>query len=79
MPEQHSVTSTLAELPALAAAAGLRPPVTLVIGPVVELGEPSQLARVPALARTTHPGHPSGPLCGGVCRDAVRARRDSRW
>ena len=39
LPEQHSVTSTLAELPVLAAAAGLRPPVTLVIGPVVELGE----------------------------------------
>ena len=39
MPEQRSVTSTLAELPTLAAAAGLRPPVTLVIGPVVELGE----------------------------------------
>ena len=39
LPEQQSVTSTLAELPVLAAAAGLRPPVTLVIGRVVELGE----------------------------------------
>ena len=49
-PEQRSVVGTLADLPALAAAAAVGPPATLVVGPVAALAH--QLAWAGAGART---------------------------
>jgi siroheme synthase len=66
---QRSVTSTLADLPAIAAAAEIGPPATLVVGPVVGLattldwftGDPAD-APVRELARSqAHRVSPSPP------------------
>jgi uroporphyrin-III C-methyltransferase len=47
-PEQRAVVATLQDLPALARAAAIGPPATLVVGPVAALAH--ELARAPALA-----------------------------
>lgn len=52
--DQRSVTGTLTDLPALAAAATVGPPATLVVGPVVALAD---ALRHPAAERHVRAGH----------------------
>ena len=72
-PDQETLVGTLATLPALIAARGMKPPATIVVGEVVRLRGQAQLVRAPAAVRQAHRGD-ARPGAGRRARRAPHAR-----